>query len=248
MGVKLILFRQSASLWSLLGFGATSLIYIVCYASLAGMAGVDLTPCTNISLCLFSGDENQQERLYRASLPQDQWVQINGMVHRDCYSSQAHVMLLSPLTAWALGALLGNKSACLMNSLLLHAEPIYDASGQLVDGGADLSMGGMCSYYHDLIYLAAIVQVASIFTDRSWWSFLLVSSPSVRPLSGIGAALPRMHAQCSWLSCHGSCLQRSEEPFAMQVPAYGLYQLWVNVLQPYLFTPRPKVACAYALK
>ena len=87
-------------------------------------------------------------------------------------------MLLSPLIAWALGALLGNKPACLMNSVLLNAEPIYDASGQLVDGGADLSMGGMCSYYHDLIYLAAIVQMASIFTDRSWWSFLLVSSPS----------------------------------------------------------------------
>jgi hypothetical protein len=157
-------------------------------------------------------------------------------------------MLLSPLIAWALGALLGSKPACLMNSLLLHAEPIYDASGQLVDGGADLGMGGMCSYYHDLIYLAAIVQVASIFTDRSWWSFLLVSSPSGRPLLALVLHSPGMHAQRSWLSCHGSCLQCSEDPFAMQVPAYGLYQLWVNVLQPYLFTPRPKVACAYALK
>lgn len=56
VGVKLILFRQSASLWSLLGFGATSLIYIVCYASLAGMAGVDLTICPNMSLSLFPGD------------------------------------------------------------------------------------------------------------------------------------------------------------------------------------------------
>ena len=56
MGVKLILFRQSASLWSLLGLGATSLIYIVCYASLAGVAGVDLTICPNMSLSLFPGD------------------------------------------------------------------------------------------------------------------------------------------------------------------------------------------------
>ena len=43
-----------------------------------------------------------------------------------------------------------------------------------MDGGADLSLGGMCSYYHDLIYLAAIVQLASVVTDRIWWSFLLV--------------------------------------------------------------------------
>ncbi len=34
----------------------------------------------------------------------------------------------------------------------------------------------MCSYYHDLIYLAAIVQVASIVSDRIWWSFLVVRS------------------------------------------------------------------------
>ena len=38
--VKLILQRQSSSLWSWAGFAATSAIYIVCYASLAGMAGV----------------------------------------------------------------------------------------------------------------------------------------------------------------------------------------------------------------
>lgn len=156
-------------------------------------------------------------------------------------------MLLSPLIAWALGALWGNKPACLMKLLLLHAEPIYDASGQLVDGGADLSMGGMCSYYHDLIYLATIVQVASIFTDRIWWSFLLVSSPSVRPFLASVLHSPCMPAQRSWLSCHDSCLQCSEDPFAVQVPAYGLYQLWVNVLQPYFFTPRPKVAYVYVL-
>lgn len=51
---------------------------------------------------------------------------------------------------------------------------MYGPTGELVDGGADLSMGGMCSYYHDLIYLAAVVQVAATFTDRIWWSFLLV--------------------------------------------------------------------------
>ncbi len=59
---------------------------------------------------------------------------------------------------------------------LCDAEPTYGPSGELEDGGADLTMGGMCSYYHDLIYLAAIVQVASILSNRIWWSFLVVSS------------------------------------------------------------------------
>ena len=64
---------------------------------------------------------------------------------------------------------------------LRDAEPTYGPSGELEDGGADLTMGGMCSYYHDLIYLAAIVQVASIISDRIWWTFLVVSSFLVAP-------------------------------------------------------------------
>lgn len=48
VSVKLILYRQSSSLWSWLGFAASSLLYILCYASLAGMAGV----CPSFSTCL----------------------------------------------------------------------------------------------------------------------------------------------------------------------------------------------------
>ena len=69
------------------------------------------------------------------------------------------------------------------------AEPTYGPSGELVDGGADLSMGGMCSYYHDLIYLAAIVQVASIVSDRIWWSFLVVSSCQETPAKSSQSSL-----------------------------------------------------------
>ena len=54
------------------------------------------------------------------------------------------------------------------------AEPTYGETGELVDGGADLNMGGMCTYYHDLIYLAAFVQIVSIFTDRAWLCFAVV--------------------------------------------------------------------------
>lgn len=50
VSVKLILFRQSSSLWSWLGFAATSVIYVACYASLAGMAGAIPSLCRGQSL------------------------------------------------------------------------------------------------------------------------------------------------------------------------------------------------------
>ena len=98
-------------------------------------------------------------------------------------------------------------------------------------------MGGMCSYYHDLIYLAAIVQVASIFTDRIWWSFLLVQNQSFVQ-SNVA------HVMCGLkrdVVCRG--FDRKGWPYviAMQVPAFAVYQLWVSVLQPFVFAPRQKV-------
>ena len=53
VSVKLILYRQSSSMWSWLGFAATSVIYIVCYFSLAGMAGVTPSPSTGMQTCDF---------------------------------------------------------------------------------------------------------------------------------------------------------------------------------------------------
>lgn len=67
-------------------------------------------------------------------------------------------------------------SCATSNDLLWCAEPIYGQNGELIDGGADLDLGGLCTYYHDLIYLAAFVQIASIFTSRAWWIFLLVGA------------------------------------------------------------------------
>ena len=53
-------------------------------------------------------------------------------------------------------------------------EPTHSETGELEDGGADLNMGGLCTYYHDLIYLSAFVQLAAIFTDRAWLSYGVV--------------------------------------------------------------------------
>ncbi|KAK9818415.1 hypothetical protein WJX72_012347 [[Myrmecia] bisecta] len=54
------------------------------------------------------------------------------------------------------------------------AEPVYDEHGELMDGGADLNMGGIISTYQDLIYVSAFVQVASCLSDKFWWLFLVV--------------------------------------------------------------------------
>lgn len=91
VSLKLILFRQSSTPQSWLGFGLTSLIYVVCYSGIASMA-----------------------------------------------------------------------------------EPTYGPTGELLDGGSDLNMGGLCTYYHDLIYLAAIVQLSTILSSRFWFAFMVV--------------------------------------------------------------------------
>ncbi|KAG2485419.1 hypothetical protein HYH03_015801 [Edaphochlamys debaryana] len=54
------------------------------------------------------------------------------------------------------------------------AEPEYGANGELVYGGADLSMGGMCGYWHDLLYISVFVQVATCITTWFWFTLLIV--------------------------------------------------------------------------
>ena len=50
-------------------------------------------------------------------------------------------------------------SAFTFSSIAAFAAPIYGPSGELLDGGADLSMKGACAYYHDLLYITSFVQV-----------------------------------------------------------------------------------------
>ena len=60
-------------------------------------------------------------------------------------------------------------------------EPTYTEAGELEDGGTDLNMGGLCTYYHDLIYLSAFVQIMAIFTDRAWLCFGVVRARAFVP-------------------------------------------------------------------
>lgn len=53
-------------------------------------------------------------------------------------------------------------------------EPTYTERGEIEDGGADLSLGGLTGYYHDLIYISIFVQLASLISGYFWLVFLVV--------------------------------------------------------------------------
>lgn len=59
-----------------------------------------------------------------------------------------------------LGAVGSSGLAWAMYSFIARlAAPAYAAGGELLDGGADLNRGGVCGYYHDVLYITVFVQV-----------------------------------------------------------------------------------------
>ncbi|KAE8735457.1 Detected protein of confused Function [Hibiscus syriacus] len=56
------------------------------------------------------------------------------------------------------------------------AKPSYADDGELLDDGFDMSVGGICGYLHDIIYITNFVQLASIISDKFWYTYLVVSS------------------------------------------------------------------------
>ncbi|KAF4346145.1 hypothetical protein G4B88_012616 [Cannabis sativa] len=51
------------------------------------------------------------------------------------------------------------------------ANPSYTDDGELLDGGFDMSTGGVCGYLHDIIYITSFVQVASIISGKFWYIY-----------------------------------------------------------------------------
>lgn len=54
------------------------------------------------------------------------------------------------------------------------AKPTYASDGELIDGGFDMSTGGICGYLHDVIYITSFVQLASIISDKFWYTYLVI--------------------------------------------------------------------------
>ncbi|KAM7267013.1 hypothetical protein ACFE04_009179 [Oxalis oulophora] len=54
------------------------------------------------------------------------------------------------------------------------AKPAYTDDGELIDGGFDMSTGGICGYLHDVIYITCFVQAMSIISDKFWYTYLVI--------------------------------------------------------------------------
>ncbi|CAL1415026.1 unnamed protein product [Linum trigynum] len=65
------------------------------------------------------------------------------------------------------------------------AKPSYGDDGELFDGGFDMSTGGICGYLHDVIYITSFVQIASILSDKFWYTYLVIPAFGVYKSSGL---------------------------------------------------------------
>ncbi|XP_072962407.1 uncharacterized protein [Typha angustifolia] len=65
------------------------------------------------------------------------------------------------------------------------AKPSYSDDGELLDGGYDMSTGGVCGYLHDVIYITSFVQLMSIFSGKFWWTYLVIPAFGAYKISGL---------------------------------------------------------------
>ncbi|GAX83458.1 hypothetical protein CEUSTIGMA_g10883.t1 [Chlamydomonas eustigma] len=71
------------------------------------------------------------------------------------------------------------------SSIKSFAAATYGPNGDLIDGGADLNMKGMCAYYHDLLYITSFVQVGVSFSTWFWYVYLVVPLYTLYKLSDL---------------------------------------------------------------
>ncbi|KMT05582.1 hypothetical protein BVRB_7g168250 [Beta vulgaris subsp. vulgaris] len=64
------------------------------------------------------------------------------------------------------------------------AKPTYTDDGELIDGGFDMSTTGVCGYLHDIIYITSFVQLASLISDKFWYTYLAIPAYAVYQASG----------------------------------------------------------------
>eukprot|EP00245_Coleochaete_scutata_P000129 TRINITY_DN10138_c0_g1_i1.p1 TRINITY_DN10138_c0_g1~~TRINITY_DN10138_c0_g1_i1.p1 ORF type:complete len:176 (+),score=28.86 TRINITY_DN10138_c0_g1_i1:52-579(+) len=75
---------------------------------------------------------------------------------------------------WFALALASTSYKLCFDQLSYMATASYDDQGELTDGGYDLKMGGMSEYLHDIIYITAFIQFASVFSDYVWLLYLVI--------------------------------------------------------------------------
>lgn len=65
------------------------------------------------------------------------------------------------------------------------AHPTYGDDGELLDGGFDMSTGGVCGYLHDIIYITCFVQLTSIISGKFWYTYLVIPAFGAYKLFGL---------------------------------------------------------------
>lgn len=71
------------------------------------------------------------------------------------------------------------------NQLDKMANPTYGDDGELLDGGFDMSTGGICGYLHDVIYITSFVQIMSILSGKFWYTYLVIPAFGIYKSSGL---------------------------------------------------------------
>ncbi|KAI8008377.1 Transmembrane protein 208 [Camellia lanceoleosa] len=68
--------------------------------------------------------------------------------------------------------------------LAIMAKPTYFESGELEDGGFDLTTDGVCGYLHDVIYITGFVQLTTIISKKFWYIYLVILAFAAYKLLG----------------------------------------------------------------
>ncbi|XP_042481346.1 transmembrane protein 208 homolog [Macadamia integrifolia] len=65
------------------------------------------------------------------------------------------------------------------------AQPSYADDGELLDGGFDMSTGGVCGYLHDVIYITCFVQLMSIISGKFWYTYIVIPAFGAYKIFGV---------------------------------------------------------------
>ena len=92
----------------------------------------------------------------------------HGVVRLGLYRASTHWLFHYPLFLFAFGA----AQFC-YKSLVVVGTPSWDTNGALVDGGGDLTLTGLTSYYHDIIYVCVFCLTSTSLVSDWFWFFIL---------------------------------------------------------------------------
>ena len=184
---RLIIFR-GGNTWKLYATAlAMSLAQVLCYQAVDRMAGKHLVilrhhadlPSWNSLFCyqhwewcfgsLCSVQKDTVEWIWCTIWCTWQSILYCGPQH--CLWSMDHKCCAILWALWYLRKFLW--TSCMIQQCSF-AEPLLGHDGEILDGGADITVASIASYYQDVIYVCAFVQVFCVLTDKAFWAFWLL--------------------------------------------------------------------------